>query len=182
MKRAAICAVVLLAACIGFSVPGTAGPNDPLPIPDIAAAKDIPGAHEMPDPDVTYKVVFDIKNPAPKPDDVHPGLVAVARYFNTLAANGVPATHRKIVVVFHGVPIFLDNDAYRKFSDGHDNPNVTLIQSMKKAGVDFRVCGQELLARKMDPKTVLPEVQVDLWAMTSLTNLQLRGYIRVPLD
>ncbi len=182
MKRAIICAVVVLAACIGFSRPATAGSADPLPIPDVSAAKDIPGAHELPDPNITYKVVFDIKDPAPKPSEVHPGLLAVARYFNTLAENGVPADHRNIVVVFHGAPIFLDNQAYRKFSSGHDNPNIALIQSMKKAGVDFRVCGQELLARKMDPKTVLPEIQVDLWALTSLTNLQLRGYIRVPLN
>jgi intracellular sulfur oxidation DsrE/DsrF family protein len=182
MKRAAIFAVVLLGASIGFVRPAAAASADALPIHEVAGATDIPGAHELPDPNMTYKVVFDIKDPAPKPDDVHPGLIAVARYFNTLAENGVPADHIKIVVVFHGAPIFLDNEAYKNFSSGHDNPNVALIHSMKKAGVDFRVCGQELLARKMDPKTVLPEVQVDLWALTSLTNLQLRGYIRVPLD
>jgi len=26
---------------------------------------------------------------------------------------------------------------------------------------------------------VLPDVQVDLWAMTTLVNLQLKGYVRV---
>ena len=104
-------------------------------------ATDIPGAHELPKPDMTYKVLFDIKNPAPKVDEVNPGLIVVARYVNTLAANGVPADHRKIIVVFHGAEIFLDNAAYRQFSNGHDNPNIALIQSMKKAGVDFRVCG-----------------------------------------
>jgi intracellular sulfur oxidation DsrE/DsrF family protein len=174
------CAAVVLGALIGFAGPALAQSADPLPIPGIAAAKDMPGAHELPDPNMTYKVLFDIAKPAPKPDQVNPGLIAVAHYFNTLAENGVPADHRKIVVVFHGAPIFLDNAAYKEFSGGHDNPNVALIRSMKKAGVDFRVCGQELLARKMDPKTVLPEVQVDLWALTSITNLQLRGYIRVP--
>ena len=50
---------------------------------------------------------------------------------------------------------------------------------MKKAGVDFRVCGQGVLARKIDAAAILPEVQVDLWAMTTLTTLQLRGYARV---
>jgi len=31
----------------------------------------------------------------------------------------------------------------------------------------------------VDPKDVLPDVQVDLWAMTTMVNLQLRGYVRV---
>lgn len=35
---------------------------------------------------------------------------------------------------------------------------------MKKAGVDFRVCGQAVLGMKIDHKTILPEIQVDLWA------------------
>ena len=27
--------------------------------------------------------------------------------------------------------------------------------------------------------TINPEIQIDQWAMTTITNLQLRGYIRV---
>jgi hypothetical protein len=27
--------------------------------------------------------------------------------------------------------------------------------------------------------SILPEIQIDQWAMTTITNLQLRGYIRV---
>lgn len=179
MKKSLSFAAAVLVVLIGFSGPAFAASDKALPIPDAPVATEIPGAHELPQPDMTYKVLFDIKNPAPKVDEVNPGLIAVARYVNTLAANGVPAEHRKIVVVFHGAPMFLDNAAYRKFNNGHDNPNIALIRSMKKGGVDFRVCGQELVARKMDPKSVLPEVQIDLWALTSITNLQLEGYIRV---
>lgn len=180
MKRATFCAAVMLGALLGFAGPAPAQTADPLPVPEAKVATKMPEAHEVPDPQMTYKVLFDVAKAAPKPDQVNPGLMTVSYYLNTLASYGVPADHRKIVVVFHGAPIFLDNAAYRKFNDGHDNPNIALIRSMKKAGVDFRVCGQELLARKMDPKSVLPEVQVDLWAMTSITNLQLRGYIRIP--
>jgi hypothetical protein len=36
-----------------------------------------------------------------------------------------------------------------------------------------------LLGKKVDPKDVLPDVQVDLWAMTMMVNLQLRGYVRI---
>ena len=135
----------------------------------------------MPDPSLTYKIVFDIGKASPKIDEVNPGLTVISRYYNTLAKGGVPADHRKFVVVFHqeGTEIALNNAAYKALKDGHDNPNIALIHSMKQAGVDFRVCGQGVLARKIDMATIQPEIQVDQWAMTTITTLQLRGYIRV---
>lgn len=151
-----------------------------LPIPDGQVAKDITGAKELPDPSMTYKVVFDIATAAPKIDEVNPGLTGVVRLLNTLAKNGVPADHRKIAVVFHqkATDIVMSNEAFRA-RNGHDNPNVALIQEMKKAGVDFRVCGQAVLANKIDPKTIMPEIELDLWALTTLVNLELRGYVHV---
>jgi intracellular sulfur oxidation DsrE/DsrF family protein len=112
---------------------------------------------------------------------VNPGLIVVARYLNTLAKNGVPPDYRKIAVVFHqgGTDIVQNNEAFKARNDGHDNPNIALIQNMKKAGVDFRVCGQAVLAKKIDPKTIQPEIELDLWALTTLVNLQLRGYVHV---
>lgn len=151
-----------------------------LPIPDGPVAQEIPGAKELPDPHMDYKVVFDIAKAAPKDDQVNPGLTGVVRYLNTLAANGVPAGHRKIAVVFHqdGTDVVMNNDAF-KARYGHDNPNVALIHQMKEAGVDFRVCGQAVLAHKIDPKTINRDIELDLWALTTLVNLQLRGYVRV---
>ena len=58
-------------------------------------------------------------------------------------------------------------------------PNPDVDYELKQAGVELRVCGQGLLGKKVDPKDVLPDVQVDLWAMTTMVNLQLRGYVRV---
>lgn len=151
-----------------------------LPIPDGPVAKEIPGAKELPDPQMDYKVVFDIAKAAPKTDQANPGLTGVVRYLNTLAANGVPAEHRKIAVVFHqeGTDVVMSNDAF-KARYGHDNPNVALIHQMKEAGVDFRVCGQAVLAHKIDPKTINRDIELDLWALTTLVNLQLRGYVHV---
>jgi len=151
-----------------------------LPIPDGPVAQQIPGAKELPDPRMDYKVVFDIGKAAPKDNEVNPGLTGVVRYLNTLAANGVPAGHRKIAVVFHqdGTDVVMDNDAF-KARYGHDNPNIALIHQMKEAGVDFRVCGQAVLAHKIDPKTINRDIELDLWALTTLVNLQLRGYVRV---
>jgi intracellular sulfur oxidation DsrE/DsrF family protein len=180
MKKLLIAGAVLalLGAVSGSAI---AQSEQSLPIPDGQVAKDIPGAKELPDPNMTYKVVFDIATAAPQIDQVNPGLTGVVRYLNTLAKNGVPAEHRKIAVVLHqnATEIILNNDAFRARNDGHDNPNVNLIQSMKKAGVDFRVCGQSVLAHKIDPKTIMPEIELDLWALTTLVNLELRGYVHV---
>jgi intracellular sulfur oxidation DsrE/DsrF family protein len=180
MKTLWIAAAVLalLSAVSGSAI---AQSERSLPIPDGQVAKDIPGAKELPDPNMTYKVVFDIATAAPQIDQVNPGLTGVVRYLNTLAKNGVPAEHRKIAVVLHqnATEIILNNDTFRARNDGHDNPNVTLIQSMKKAGIDFRVCGQSVLAHKIDPKTIMPEIELDLWALTTLVNLELRGYVHV---
>jgi intracellular sulfur oxidation DsrE/DsrF family protein len=171
----------LLAVAIGFSGSALAQSAQTLPIPGYDAARDVPGAKELPDPGVTYKVVFDIAKGASKPEDVNSGLIGVARYVNTLAKNGVPADHRKIAVVFHqdAAEIVQNNEAFKARNGGHDNPNIALIQSMKKAGVDLRVCGQAVLGKKIDPKTIQPEIELDLWALTTLTNLQLRGYVLV---
>ena len=181
MKKLWICAALVLAALNGLSGSALAQSGQILPLPDSPVATDIPGARELPDPNMIYKVVFDISKAAPKIDEVNPGLIGIARYFNTLAKNGVSADHRKIVVVLHqgGTEMILNNAAFKAHNDGHDNPNVALIRSMKKAGIDFRVCGQAVLAKKIDPEAIMSEIELDLWALTTLTNLQLRGYVHV---
>ena len=181
MKSAWIGAVAALA--IFMAIPKSARPQSAqaLPIPSVDAATDFPNEHEMPDPSLTYKIVFDIGKTVSKVDEVNPGLTTIARYYNTLAKGGVPADHRKFVVVFHqeGTDLALNNAAFKALKDGHDNPNIPLIRSMKQAGIDFRVCGQGVLGRKFDMATIQPEIQIDQWAMTTITTLQLRGYIRV---
>ena len=181
MKSACLAAAVFFAVLIGLPGRSRAQSATSLPIPSVDAATDFPGEHEMPDPSLVYKVAFDIAKASPKIDDVNPGLIAVARYFNTLAKGGVPADHRKFVVVFHqqGTPLALNNAAFKARNDGHDNPNIALIHSMKAAGIDFRVCGQGVLAQKIDMAAILPDVQIDQWALTTLTTLELRGYVRV---
>jgi intracellular sulfur oxidation DsrE/DsrF family protein len=181
MKRLWIGAVAIFAISIGVLGSAHAQSAQTLPIPSVDAAIDFPNEHEMPDPTLTYKIVFDIGKVSSKIDDVNPGLTVISRYFNTLAKGGVTADHRKFVVVFHqeGTELALNNGAYKAVKDGHDNPNIALIHSMKQAGVDFRVCGQGVLGRKIDMATINPEIQIDQWAMTTITTLALRGYVHV---
>lgn len=72
----------------------------------------------------------------------------------------------------------MSNEAF-KARHGKDNPNIGLIHALKRAGVEFRACGQGLLGRKIDASQMNPEIQVDLWAMTSIVNLPMRGFARI---
>src|ERR1700693_1417437 len=182
MKTVWIGAVAIFAMLIAVPRSAHAQSAQTLPIPSVDAAIDFPNEHEMPDPSLTYKIVFDVGKASPKIDEVNPTLTFISRFYNTLAKGGVPADRRKFVVVFHqeGTDIALNNAAFKALKDGHDNPNIPLIHSMKQAGVDFRVCGQGVMSRKFDVATINPEIQIDQWAMTTITNLALRGYIRVP--
>lgn len=183
MKTVWIGVVAALSFLMALPRPAHAQASQALPIPSVDSATDFPNEHEMPDPTLVYKIVFDISKASAKVDDVNDGLTSISRYFNTLAKGGVPADHRKFVVVFHqgGTPIALNNAAFKAMNDGHDNPNIALLKSMKQAGIDFRVCGQGVLSRKIDMSTILPEVQIDQWALTTITTLQLRGYVRVAM-
>jgi hypothetical protein len=183
MKKVWIGAVAVVAMLIALPGRTFAQSAQALPIPAADAAIDFPNEHEMPDPSLTYKIVFDIGKASPKIDEVNPGLTFISRFFNTLAKGGVPADHRKFVVVFHqeGTELALNNAAYKALKDGHDNPNIAIIHSMKLAGVDFRVCGQGVMSRKIDMATINSDIQIDQWAMTTITTLQLRGYIRVAM-
>jgi intracellular sulfur oxidation DsrE/DsrF family protein len=152
-----------------------------LPVAGYDAARDVPGAHMLPNPATEYKVVFDIAVGADNIDEVNPRLEGLAEYVNTLAKYGVPAEKRKIAVVFHrgSTEIILKDAAFKARNDGHSNPNIALIQSLAAAGVKFHVCGQAVLARKIDSQDILPEIQLDLWALTTLIELGLQGYVRI---
>jgi len=180
MNRSWICGAAIIAALMGLSGAAFAQTQN-LPIPDGQVAKDLPGAKEMPEPNTTYKVVFVVSKAAPKIDQVNPAFANIIRLVNTLAKNGVNVDHRKIVVVINqqATDIILNNDAFKDRNEGHENPNIATIQKMKKAGVDFRVCGQSVLGHKMDPKTIQPEIELDLWAMTTVLNLEMHGYARM---
>ena len=182
MRSAAIGLTTVLVLASGSFGPASAGSDKPLLVPGYEAARDLPGARELPDPKTDYKVVFADGQDAKNPGDVNPMLPTIATYVNTLGKFGVPAEHRHIVILFHqrtpDIDIVMSNDAYRERYN-RDNPNIAIIHALKEAGVDIRVCGQGLIGRKIDVKQVNPDVQIDLWAMTTLVNLQLKGYVRV---
>ena len=96
-----------------------------LPVGSADAAKDFPGAKELPDPKTDYKVVFSVGAKV-KDDEVHPMLKMIGLYLNTLAHNGVPAKNRHIAAMFHqgGGDAVFANDVYKARHNGVDNPNI----------------------------------------------------------
>jgi intracellular sulfur oxidation DsrE/DsrF family protein len=180
MKPAIVAGALVVGVMIGYSGRAWTQTAPSLPVPSQGAAHDIPNARDLPDPAIDYKVVFSVAAVA-KPDEIHPMLKTIGLYLNTLAHNGVPANHRHIAAVFHqgGGDAVLANDVYKARHNGMNNPNIAMLHELKQAGVELRVCGQGLLGKKLEPKDVLPDVQVDLWAMTTMVNLQMRGYARI---
>src|SRR4051812_2683059 len=165
------------AARAGAAAPAAEGK---LPVVSAEAAKDFPGAKELPDASTNYKVVFSVSAKV-KDDEVHPMLKMIGLYINTLAHNGVPANNRHIAAMFHqgGGDAVFSNDVYKARHNGVDNPNIATLKELHEAGVELRVCGQGLMGKKVDPSQLLPGVQADLWAMVTMVNLQSRGYVRV---
>ena len=156
--------------------------EDALLVPDMPVAREIANAHEVPDPSTNYKIVFSVNRAPENPDEVEPMFRAIATYLNTLGKYGVPPEHRNIVAMIHHrserFDIVMNNEAY-KARHGRDNPNIDIIRKLKQAGVDIRLCGQGLVGREIDPEDVNPDIQIDLWAMTSIVNLTLAGYTHI---
>ena len=179
MNKTMIAAVLAAGMMFGYSGRAWTQTDQKLPMAGVAPAKDFAGARELPNPDVDYKV-FSVAAVA-KPEEVHPMLKTIALYLNTLAHNGVPANHRHLAAVFHqgGGDAALNNEAYKARHNGISNPNIAILHELKQAGVELRVCGQGLIGKKLEPKDILPDVQADLWAMTTMVNLQLRGDVRI---
>jgi len=182
MKPLGVALPVLVGLMLVCAVPYSVQAADDLAVPGYPVAVDVPGAHELPDPALDYKIAWGIGQGAQDlTAEVNPALPTIARYVNTLAKWGVPQDKRHIIVMFHqrsdDFDIVMRNDAF-KAKYGKDNPNIALISALTAAGVEFRACGQAVVGRKIDPDDVNPDIQIDLWAMTSFMNLQMKGFVR----
>jgi intracellular sulfur oxidation DsrE/DsrF family protein len=128
------------------------------------------------------KVVLDV-TAGSKPPEVNLGLERVARLFNLYGAAGKSAQDLTATVIVHGdaTTAVLKDDAYRSRFEGVGNPNLTLIQTLRQAGVEVLVCGQALHNKKIPTTDVTPDVPVAVSAMTVLINRQQDGYAYVPI-
>ena len=142
----------------------------------------LPDAAYRPSPKETYKIVFSVTRGARKPDEVNPGLERVARTVNLYASAGVPLSHLKFVAILYGpaTDAALDDVHYRQ-QFTVSNPNLDVIEKLRKVGVDVAVCGQAVAEHKYQYDWIAPHVTLALSALTTITVLQHRGYALMPL-
>jgi intracellular sulfur oxidation DsrE/DsrF family protein len=142
---------------------------------------ELPNADLHPDPLDQYKVVFNLTKNADT-SKINGGLKHVARTVNLFALSNVEPGHRHLDVVIHGpaTVIVLDNKGYKQ-RYGRKNPNLELIHALKKAGVEFYVCGQALAEAHIPHNRVAKPIDLSLSALTDLIILQQKGYVLLPL-
>jgi intracellular sulfur oxidation DsrE/DsrF family protein len=175
-------AIVLLAFTVSVIVDSeTASAQWAKPVATVIAEADgyvdIPNAEFIPKKSSTYRAIFDATLAAEKPMQLVPALNMAGSELNLLGAIGVPLRNAKFVVVFHGAAMngILDETHYNgKF--GVSNPNLGVISKLRKSGVKLFVCGQNLAAENIDPKTITPDVAIASDALIVLMTYQNKGY------
>lgn len=93
---------------------------------------------------------------------------------NNIKNHLAAAPDAKIVVVTHGkgVDFLLDGAA-----DKDGNPYNIKVEELAAKGVDFRVCNNTLVSRKIDAKTVLPQAKIVPSGVAEIGRLQAKeGY------
>ena len=178
MSKPMVAATFLLWMTATSTSAAPAGPA----APDYGATHTAADAAERPDPKLRYRVVFSISKAAAKPDQVNPSLDKVARYLNLLAEGGVRPRAGDVVAVLHGpATIAATKDAgYAAKAGSARNPNTALIEALRAAGVTVSVCSQALHGQGISADQLQDGVRIDVSAMTTITNLQLRGFALVP--
>lgn len=132
--------------------------------------------------DQTYKIVFSLTRGAKQPGEVNPALDRVARTVNLYVASGVPLKQLKFVAVAYGeaTPLVLNDTQYQaKF--GVANPNLPLIDQLRKAGIDVSVCAQAVAEHEFQNDWVDKRVTLALSGLTTVTTLEHDGYVLMPL-
>jgi intracellular sulfur oxidation DsrE/DsrF family protein len=138
---------------------------------------DIPYASEKPDPSLDYNVVIEVERVSDSPDSLNWALNNVARLLNVHVMAGIKPENLHVVLAIHGGAAYtaMNNDAY-KSKYKLNNPNLQLYEGLEKAGVRMFVCGQSLVARKIDHLRLVPQVKIASSMLTVLTTYQMKGY------
>lgn len=177
-----LCVAIMLIA--GVAAPALA---EPIPVPNpvitgYGRAAVIANPNLAPDPKLRYRVVFEVKSGADKPDEVNSGLQKVARFVNLLGGYGIRPQPGDLVVTIFGQAssVTLTAAAHAAHEKGAANPNIELVQKLTDAGVSIRLCGQSMVGHGYSPAEINPNVKVDTAAITTMATLQLRGYALLP--
>jgi intracellular sulfur oxidation DsrE/DsrF family protein len=178
MKRIAFSFALLALTVIAAARPTA---QWPAPVAPVISEADgyvaIPNAAITPEKGRVYRAAFDATHSALDPTKLMPALNMAGSELNALAACKVPLKNARFIVVFHGAAIngILNDNSYKaKF--GINNPNLKVLTELKKAGVELFVCGQNLAADNIDPKTLSTDVTIASDALIVLMTCLNQGY------
>jgi intracellular sulfur oxidation DsrE/DsrF family protein len=179
IAKAAAADAIFLAVTTGLAQ--AQAPTRPA-VPGFGATHTAPRTAERPSKSLRYKVPFSVTQGNDDTTKPNASLDKVARFMNLLASDGIRPVRGDVVAVMHGkaTPIVMDNAAYRASNNAAANPNLELIEQLKKAGVSVRVCSQALAAASIAPEAVDKRGEIDVAALTTIANLQLRRYALSP--
>lgn len=171
-----------LVFALAFSIPAIAAATQPPGFWSYPAIQGFgpvhtwPEAIVRPDKQTTYKALFDVTK-SKSLEKLNGSLDHTARTVNIFASAGVPLKNLKFVVIIHGpaTAVALNEKTFEaKF--GHPNPNLKIINALRKAGVKVLVCGNALGDLGYTPSEVNPQVKIALSAMSTLVIYQDKGY------
>lgn len=130
------------------------------------------------------KLVLDVTADTKGPEEVSKGLDRAARVLNLYGVGGMQASDIKITVILHGeaTKSVLTDAAWESRFQVTKNPNLPLIVSLQKAGVEVLVCGQALGYKKIDRSEVAVSVPIAAAAFSVLMNRQADGYSYLPVQ
>jgi len=137
----------------------------------------------LPNTNSEYKIIVDLKTPQQDISGLNSGLNNVARMMNLHGLGGVKPENLKVAINIHGkaASVILNNASYKK-RYGVDNPNIELISTLKKAGVEVYVCGQTLVSHKYEDSEVNSDVKFALSTLTMFTTYMQNGYLPLVFD
>lgn len=126
---------------------------------------------------LSNKIVFQITRSDGAMKDPNLGLERVARVVNLYIASGIPQDQLKFVVSVTGdaTPALLTNAHFQKIY-GVDNPNLKLIQELKKVGVVVSVCDQSVAFHHYPHDWIDRSVVHALSSPTTVSTLENQGY------
>jgi ubiquinone/menaquinone biosynthesis C-methylase UbiE/intracellular sulfur oxidation DsrE/DsrF family protein len=129
------------------------------------------------------KLVMDVTADTKGPEEVSKGLDRAARVLNLYGVSGLQASDIRITVILHGeaTKSVLTDAAWESRFQVAKNPNLPLIETLQKAGVEVLVCGQALGYKKIDRSEVAVNIPVAAAAISVLMNRQTDGYSYLPV-
>ena len=135
--------------------------------------------------DLQMAMAFDVA--AASEGELNRALISVTRFINMHVANGVARENIRVAVVVHGPAVFdmaMDSAYLRKYDGQAANPNAPLVAALlaQDTGVDVQIiiCGQSASAQGLAKSELLPDVKMELSAMTAHARLQQAGFTLNP--